>query len=85
MSGNVTGKMSKYTALCFKNKEDFEICNHLMQAGSSDTAACSDGSLVVLVKTEGPLIPHGVLAVTTNRGRKIFVRITSGTEKSDEA
>jgi len=84
MSTYATGKMSTYTALCFNNKRDFEVCNHLMQAGSSDTAACSDGTFAVIVKTEGPIIPHGVLAVTTSTGRKIFVRVTSGTEVSDK-
>jgi hypothetical protein len=79
----VAGKMSTYTALCFNNKKDFEICNHLMQAGSEDTAVCEDGTLAVLVKTVGPVIPHGILAVTTSTGRKIFVRVTSGTEVSN--
>lgn len=77
----VTGKMSNYAALCFSNKKDFEICNQLMQAQSGDTAACSDGTLAVLVKTDRILIPHGILTVTTNTGRKIFVRVASGTEQ----
>ena len=76
--------MSTYTALCFDSKKDFEICNQLMRARSEDAVACSDGKFAVLVKTKGPLIPHGVLTVTTNTGRKIFVRVTSGTETSDE-
>lgn len=76
--------MSTYTALCFNNKADFQTCNQFMRAQSTDAAACSDGTVAVLVKTEGPLIPHGVLTVTTNTGRKIFVRVISGTETSDE-
>lgn len=75
--------MSTYTALCFNNKTDFQICNKFMRAQSTDAAACSDGTFAVLVKTEGPIIPHGVLTVTTNTGRKIFVRVTSGTEISE--
>ena len=27
------------------------------------------------VKTEGVMIPHGILVVTTDRGRRIFIRV----------
>lgn len=73
--------MSSYVALCFDSIEDFALCNKLMQARSEDTAACSDGSIAVLVKVDRIIIPHGTLAVLTSRGRKIFVRVTSGIKK----
>ena len=75
--------MSSYVALCFRSLKDFEVCNELMKVQSTNTATSSDGMIAVLVKTDKVLIPHGVLTVTTNTGRKIFVKVTSGKEMCD--
>ena len=44
-----------------------------------DNAAISeDGMFTVLVKTESIMISHGTLVVTTDKGKRIFIRVTSG-------
>ena len=73
--------MPKYVALGFQSYEDFEICNSIMNIQPGDTATSSDGMFTVLVGVERILIPHGTLMVTTDKGRRIFIRVTSGTEK----
>jgi hypothetical protein len=73
--------MLKYVALGFQNHEDFEVCNSIMNIQPGDTATSSDGMFTVLVRVERILIPHGTLMVTTDKGKRIFIRVTSGTEK----
>jgi hypothetical protein len=70
--------MEPYVALSFQTPEDFEICNLRMNVPSKNIAIAQDGMITVLVKTETVLFPHGTLVITTNRGRRIFVRVVSG-------
>ena len=72
--------MAAYIALGFQNHEDFEICNKRMKIEPDNAAISKDGLFTVLVKTESIMIPHGTLVVTTNNGRRIFIRVTSGTK-----
>ena len=70
--------MAAYVALGFQNHEDFEVCNKRMKIEPDNAAISEDGMFTVLVKTESIMIPHGTLVVTTNKGRRIFIRVTSG-------
>ena len=70
--------METYIALGFQNHEDFEICNKRMKIECKNAAVSEDGMFTVLVKTGNIMIPHGTLVVATNKGRRIFIRITSG-------
>lgn len=67
-----------YMALGFQTHEDFEICKDRMNIRAENVAVSGDAMVTVLVKTENVIIPHGTLVVTTNRGRRIFIRVTSG-------
>ena len=73
--------MVKFAALSFQSYKDFEVCNEIMKVRPGDTATSSDGMFTVMIKTEGVTLPSGTLMVTANDGRKVFVRIISGTEK----
>ena len=68
--------MEKYMALSFQTAEDFEICDGRMNVPSRNIVIAQDGMITVLLKTETVMIPHGTLVVTTDRGRRIFVRGT---------
>ena len=70
--------METYIALGFQNHEDFEICNKRMKIVSKNAAVSGDAMFTVLVKTGNIMIPHRTLVVATNKGRRIFIRITSG-------
>lgn len=72
--------MAKFAALSFRNYEDFELCNKTMDIKPGDTATSSDGMFTVMIKTDR-LFPSGTLMITTDNGRKVFVRVISGTEK----
>lgn len=72
--------MTKFAALSFRSYEDFEACNEAMNIKPGDTATSSDGMFTVMIKTER-LLPPGTLMVTTGNGRKVFVRVISGTEE----
>ena len=74
--------MAQYVVLSFQNHEDFEMCNKVMNiTKDTETATSSDGMLTVFIKTEGAIFPPGTLMVTTTAGRRIFVRVRSGTER----
>lgn len=70
--------MDAYVALGFQNHDDFEVCNQRMNIKPDNAAISEDGMFTVLIKTEKIMIPHGTLVVTTDRGRRIFIRVTSG-------
>ena len=70
--------MAAYVALGFQSHEEFEVCNRRMMIELGNVAISEDGMFTVLVKTEGVMIPHGTLVVATDRGRRIFIRVTSG-------
>ena len=72
--------MGKLAALSFQSYEDFEICNKTMNIKPGDTATSSDGMFTVMIPTER-LIPSGTLMVTADNGKKVFVRLISGTEE----
>lgn len=76
--------MAKLTALSFESYQDFEICNEVMKVRPGDTATSSDGMFTVVVKTDGVSLPSCTLIVTSKDGRRVFVRVISGTEATIE-
>ena len=70
-----------YVALGFQTREDFEICDKRMRIRPENIVVSWDGMLTVLVKVENVMIPHGTLVVTTDKGRRIFIKVTSGEKK----
>ena len=73
--------MAKLSALSFDSYEDFEICNETMNIKRGDTATSHDGMFTVIVHTPNVPFPSGTLVVTAKDGRKIFVRVISGTRQ----
>ena len=71
--------MSKYIALGFRSHEDFELCRKVMNIKMGDTGTSVDGLFTVLIETVRILVPDGVLVHTCEDGRRIFIRVTSGT------
>lgn len=70
--------MDNVAALSFRSYEDFEICNKYIDVKPGETATSSDGMFTVMIKTERRM-PPGTLVVTEDDGRRIFVRVVSGT------
>lgn len=71
--------MDNVAALSFRSYEDFEICNKYIDVKPGETATSSDGMFTVMIKTERRM-PPGTLVVTDDDGRRIFVRVISGTK-----
>lgn len=71
--------MDHVAALSFRSYEDFEACNEYIEVQPGETATSSDGMFTVIIKTERRM-PPGTLVVTTEEGRRIFVRVISGSE-----
>lgn len=71
--------MAYVAALSFHSYEDFEVCNKYIDVKPGDTASSSDGMFTAMVKTERQ-IPPGILVVEAEDGKKVFVRVISGTE-----
>lgn len=73
--------MDNVAALSFRSYEDFEACNEYIEVQPGETATSSDGMFTVIIKTERRM-PPGTLVVTTEKGRRIFVRVISGAEQA---
>lgn len=72
--------MENVAALSFNSYDDFEACNEYIQVRIGETATSSDGMFTVIIKTERRM-PPGTLVVTTDNGKRIFVRVVSGVEQ----
>lgn len=71
--------MDNVAALSFRSYQDFEICNKYIDVKPGETATSSDGMFTVMIKTERRM-PPGTLVVTDDDGKRVFVRVISGTK-----
>jgi hypothetical protein len=76
--------MDAYTALIFKNHEEFEMYNKTTNLNSVRVALSEDYEIVVFIRTQVP-IPTGLLTVKTSKDREIVIRIKSGFTKIEDS